>query len=855
MVRNEVKTSGLAISDLGETPLEEATLKERNRHQLNLLELEITWDGNRLKLSAHELMPSVESTIRHYEEIRVSMDKVQTRCRNMVDALNQANRKGQLNYETLAKLREIGQVFHDELFSLGVKEKLSRTTAEFLKLKIDDQLVHVPWELLNDGHQFLCQRFSMGRLVKTRQPIPGARSRILARPLRMLILADPEGDLKGAYKEGIQIRNYLDLEKDRINVSLLSGNTDPDTIKEKVRNYDFVHFAGHVDYTPQNAAGSGWRLTGDTLKAADIMKMAGTATMPTLIFSNACQSARTEQWLLKLYFEDNIFGLANAFLLAGVKHYVGTFWEILDEPSRCFALQFYEHLLKGLTIGEAVRQARLAIIQEYGEETIVWASYLLYGDPTLNYMDQIKRMEKRDGTPESSDLQPPEAEIRARKEVIDFAVKKPEVRKLGWLAFAVVIMIAAGILLFGYPGFLREQTSKYEQAAMLYLAEGKFEDALNTGKTLTDKNPQNRLGYLVQGEIYYRKGKISDALVAYEKSLNASKGTDLHKAKALIGLGRIASLQKKNNQALEYYRQAAEMSPGDSAGYLSQALLLDRMGDSEQALDLLGKARDLKPYDRVLTAVVNEIQKKVTLSSDQQKREQIDKLVKELLALKKTQPQAPPWDSWTSRPLTLWIMDFVSQGYSFQEGEERLITIGITDKVLQHGRVRVIERSLLQTMMRELKLGVSELVDRNTALALGRILAARLIVSGRIIYSGSQTQVSMRLIESETGQITASMSETVGSAVPVSSLTDTLSSELLNKLQAIYPLRGKVIRVELQKVIINIGSYTGVKIGQRFKVVDTDTILKVVSVEAQESNATLVEVGETLVEGQRVEAF
>ena len=44
------------------------------------------------------------------------------------------------------------------------------------------------------------------------------------------------------------------------------------------------------------------------------------------------------------------------------------------------------------------------------------------------------------------------------------------------------------------------------------------------------------------------------------------------------------------------------------------------------------------------------------------------------------------------------------------------------------------------------------------------------------------------------------------------------------------------------------------KTGQRFKVVNTDTILEVVAVEPEESNTTFLEGEKTLVEGQRVEA-
>ncbi len=58
---------------------------------------------------------------------------------------------------------------------------------------MDDQLVQVPWELLHDGRQFLCQGFNLGRLVKTRQNISGGKTRLLGPPLKVLVLADPGG--------------------------------------------------------------------------------------------------------------------------------------------------------------------------------------------------------------------------------------------------------------------------------------------------------------------------------------------------------------------------------------------------------------------------------------------------------------------------------------------------------------------------------------------------------------------------------------------------------------------------------------------------------------------------------------
>jgi class 3 adenylate cyclase/tetratricopeptide (TPR) repeat protein len=830
----------------------EAIVEKKAAQPLKVLRLEVAREINRLKISIHEHKAGEEITIRRYEEMPVSMDWIETRCREMVETLNRANRQGRLTRELLIKLREVGQAFYDEFFTRSVKRKLNETTAEYLSLNLDDHLVHIPWELLHDGQQFLCQTFNIGRLVRTKQTILGSRSRALGRPLRMLILADPEGDLKAAYKEGTQIRDHMDRHKELINASMRSGNINPEFIKEKIRNFDLVHFAGHADYNPDNPEESGWRLTKGSLSAQDIIKMAGTATMPALIFSNACQSARTEVWSLKGDFQSEIFGLANGFLLAGVKHYVGTFWEILDEPSSRFALEFYNHLLSGSTTGEAMRLSRQAMIKVYGEETIVWASYLLYGDPTSRYLEQVKVAEEVT-EPEREPVSVADAEVRTREEVIDFAEEEVPKKKKFWWALAAGIFIVAAMLLGGYPLLSKKQIAKQEKVVLAYYHQGNFQEALAACNTLEEKSPNSCLAYLIRGNIYLRKGKLETAAGAYQKALQATKWTNSQKAEALIGLGRIASLQKRPETALKYYRQATEVAPQSRQGYLSQALVLEGGGRYDEALNLLVKTQKLAPEDHVLAALTNETRKKVVLAQDQEKQQRIDQLVKELLETMTSPPRAVPSDGWTSLPLTMWLMEFRAQGYSLQEGEERLLVSGIADQVLQQSRVQLVERALLDKLLQELKLGTSEMVDRNTALSLGRILAARLIVSGQILYSETQTQASMRLIETETGRITAAVNESFGGAVPAAVLTERLSDALIEKLGELYPLRCKVAEVKDNEVKLNIGAKVGTRIGQQFKVVDRDLILEVIAIEPETCLARITKGEGALQKGLRVE--
>jgi class 3 adenylate cyclase/tetratricopeptide (TPR) repeat protein len=818
-----------------------------------VLQLEVAWERDRLKISAHEYLAGEATTIRHYEETPVSMDLVGRRCREIVELLNRANRFGRLTREILVNLREVGQVFYDEFFTMGVKQKLRETKAEYLRLHLDDHLVQIPWELFYDGQHFLCQRFNMGRLVRTRQAVVATRRRALARPLKMLIIADPEGDLKGAYKEGTQLRDDMDRYQELINVSLRSGSVTPEFLREKMRNFDFVHYAGHADYDPECPGESGWRLTSGTLKPQDVVKMAGTAAMPALIVSNACQSARTEEWAIREDFQGEIFGLANAFLLAGVRHYIGTFWEILDQPSSRFSLEFYKNLLSGSGIGEAMRLARQALIREYGEETIVWASYILYGDPTFTYVAQVEAAPEEE-EPQRVYAPVAGAEVRAREEVIDLAKKGATRRRRSRWVAAVGAIVALAVLLGGYRFLSNRQIARYEKEALASYSEGNFEEALSACRVLEEKRPNGRLAHLIEGNIYLMKGNLEQAEAAFQGALQAGDGTRQQRAEAYIGLGRIASLRKQPEASLNYYRQATEAAPEGAQGYLSQAALLEGEGDYGGALALLLKAQKLAPADRTVAALTKNMRERAAFVQDQERQARIDQTVKELLERMKSPPRALPSDGWTSSPLTLWVMDFETQGFPLREGEERLLVSGIVDQVIGKSRVHVVERGILDKLLGELKLGTSDLSERSTALNVGRILAARFIVSGHVVYAGPLTRVSVRLIETETGQITATVNESFGSAVPASEVAGRLGEKLLEKIGGLYPLRGKVSAVSARGVKLNIGQRVGVAMGQLFKVVNEDVTLVVTAVQEDTSLATISKGGGPLIEGLRVEA-
>jgi class 3 adenylate cyclase/CHAT domain-containing protein len=820
-----------------------------------VMELEVTREDSRLKISAHEHHAGEASTVRQYEEIPVSIENIHNRCNEMVDTLNSCNREGHLSRDVLIKLRELGQVFRNELFTDNVKETFQNAKADHLVINLDDQLVQVPWELLHDGKQFLCQSFNMGRLVKTKQAISGRKSRLLGHPLKMMILADPEGDLKNAREEGDNIRDFLDRRRDLVNVSFRSETIATDYLKDKIRFFDFVHFAGHAVYDKEQPDMSGWRLSDGNIYAKEIISMANSGTMPALIFSNACQSARTEEWVLKSYFQDEIFGLANAFILAGVKHYIGTFWEILDEPGKKFAIEFYRHLLDDKSIGEAVRLARHDLMNEFGEETIGWASYLLYGDPTFNYMRQgIGLDEPQEAEPEAQPEEPAlEVKTRAAAQAVEGEDKKLS-KKTGFIwAGGIGAAIILALVLWLYPTIFKTDTTEYEKALINYYTSGDFENALTAAETLKEKDADVRLAYLIQGDIYLRNGDLDAASQSYQQALEAKKGSEIQAARSLAGLGRIASLNKQDSQAMDYYQKATDAAPSSSIGYLSQAMLINQKGNAKEALKLLEKANSLSPEDTIIAAVANETRKRVLFDEDEKKQQKIDKLVAELIENMDQPARALPSDGWTSQPLTLWIIDFQTKGYAVQEGEEKLLAAGITNRLLDQGRIQIVERALLDKLLTELKLSTSKLTDRRTALALGKLMAARLMVSGQVVYSGPYTQVTLRMFETESGRITAAENESIPSAAPLSALADKLSARLVEKIGKVYPLRGKIIETSNDGIKLNIGAAEGVMPDQTFSVLNQDVSLRVTSVQPTESFADIIGEDRSVEPGQRVE--
>lgn len=71
------------------------------------------------------------------------------------------------------------------------------------------------------------------------------------------------------------------------------------------------------------------------------------------------------------------------------------------------------------------------------------------------------------------------------------------------------------------------------------------------------------------------------------------------------------------------------------------------------------------------------------------------------------------------------------------------------------GKFKLIERSQLDAVLKEQKLGLSGAVDTETAARIGKVLGARLLLIGSVSKMGKAYQISARLVDAETAEIIA----------------------------------------------------------------------------------------------------
>lgn len=108
----------------------------------------------------------------------------------------------------------------------------------------------------------------------------------------------------------------------------------------------------------------GWEVLEELELGADVVSL------------SACESALGEALA-----GAGVVGLTRAFRLAGARSVVASLWQVQDRSTAVLMARFYAGLRAGLSTGEALRQAQLALLRHRSfSHPHHWAAFQLYGD-------------------------------------------------------------------------------------------------------------------------------------------------------------------------------------------------------------------------------------------------------------------------------------------------------------------------------------------------------------------------------------------------------------------------------------------------------------------------------------------
>jgi pSer/pThr/pTyr-binding forkhead associated (FHA) protein len=279
----------------------------------------------------------------------------------------------------MAELRELGSLLGSQIIPQRVREQLESLPSESLIISHDSELLDVPWELVPAGELLWCERFALGRQVVLGDLSQRTAVQRATGKQRMLIIADPRGDLPEARADAEALLWSLESRRSFLDVDFLAGGRATEVaVLRALESADLVYYIGHGTYDPERPEASGWQLSDGTLGPDRIRTL---SRPPRFVFSNACNSAEeTPQKKQQMGHAPNT-GLASGLLLAGVGAVVGARWPIRAESSAALANVFFHRLLRGIPIGAALREARMVTRRARGDDDLSWAAFILYGNP------------------------------------------------------------------------------------------------------------------------------------------------------------------------------------------------------------------------------------------------------------------------------------------------------------------------------------------------------------------------------------------------------------------------------------------------------------------------------------------
>lgn len=284
---------------------------------------------------------------------------------------------------------ELGALPEDEMLSLWInleglgKDLYDRFLPEELRrhalnwpmgatISIGTNEKWIPWELIYDGQNFWGSKFNLARIPKIpRHDAYNMNDRPVVRNSKQNVskVVNVIGGKLGSDVIVERIRKLFFQIEPRV-VSTKERTTLAEVL-QAMEDADLVHFTchGHTHPSPSLQLGDDARSPVHTLNVFSLNRLRNISH--SIIFANACSSVGVGSLL------EEIRNFGWEFYKKGSDAYIGTLGPVPIKYATEFAEIFYQKLLAGVTVGDALLYAK----QMAQRKNPYWLLYCLYGNP------------------------------------------------------------------------------------------------------------------------------------------------------------------------------------------------------------------------------------------------------------------------------------------------------------------------------------------------------------------------------------------------------------------------------------------------------------------------------------------
>lgn len=176
-----------------------------------------------------------------------------------------------------------------------------------------------------------------------------------------------------------------------------------------------------------------------------------------------------------------------------------------------------------------------------------------------------------------------------------------------------------------------------------------------------------------------------------------------------------------------------------------------------------------------------------------------------------------------SGKIKIAVLDFQLQGDKFANDDMGgIVAEWFITAMVNAGRFDIVERSLLQKILSEQKLIMTGMVDTGSATQLGKLLGAKVIITGSVMRLGEVFEINARMIDVESTSIISAEHEKTSAVSQLQEVVASLSKKMIGK----FPLEGVVVNRTENEIGIDLGANSGVQEGMSFAVFKEGKVIK-----------------------------